>query len=64
MCRKASVALIRKMVHYGSETVLTDVALMSAFGSELMEVIANVLEKEVSMGRTDSYKCSYHDRQV
>jgi hypothetical protein len=35
------------MVHYGSETVLTEIAGMSAFMSEMTEVIANVLEKEV-----------------
>jgi hypothetical protein len=45
--QKASFALIRKMVHYGSETVLTEIAGMSAFMSEMTEVIANVLEKEV-----------------
>ena len=52
-CRKASLALIRKMVHYaqpGLLAELTETDLLSInFASQLVEVIAIVLDNEVCM---------------
>ena len=50
--RKASLALIRKMVHYATGSVLLalcDPELLSVnFGVQLVQVIAIVLDNEVS----------------
>ena len=51
-CRKASLALIRKMVHYMTAPLLAEISspdyLTTNFGSQLVEVLAVVLDSEVT----------------
>ena len=49
--RKASLALVRKMIHYTSPTLLSDVCTAegSNFTQVLVEVLAAVLDHEVSV---------------
>ena len=52
-CRKAILILLRKMVHYASPAVLQQLCavdfLSINFGSQLVQVIAIVLDSDVSV---------------
>lgn len=51
VCRKASLALIRKMVHYSSEVLLKEVCDSETahnLPTVLVEITATVLDQEVS----------------
>ena len=50
--RKAALGLIRKMVHYSGEEHLKELAKLSGFASGLVEVLANVIENEVTRFKT------------
>ena len=51
--RKASLALLRKMVHYVTSTLLDDICSLEGsgvnFGSQLVEVLSTVLDNEVML---------------
>ena len=46
--RRASLSLIKKMVHYIQVSLLTEVMDQGNFGSQIVEVLAMVLDHEVS----------------
>jgi E3 ubiquitin-protein ligase HECTD1 len=51
LCRKASLALLRKMIHYVTPTLLDEICSQEGssvnFGSQLVEVLSIVLDNEV-----------------
>lgn len=60
--RKSSLNLIRKMIHYIQPQLLTEMCSSDsptyAVGTMLVEVIANVLDNEVSKDFFAHYCCS------
>lgn len=50
-CRKASLALLRKMIHYVTPALLDEICSVEGnsvnFGSQLVEVLSTVLDNEV-----------------
>lgn len=59
--RKASLALIRKMVHYSSEVLLKEVCDSESghnLPTVLVEITATVLDQEVRVSQ--HFKCLYY----
>ena len=48
--RKATLALIRKMIHYASQVQLEELSQNLSFASVIVEVLSVVLDHEVSLG--------------
>ena len=48
--RKATLALMRKMIHYSSQVQLEELSQSSSFASVIVEVLSVVLDHEVSVG--------------
>ncbi|XP_064621516.1 E3 ubiquitin-protein ligase HECTD1-like isoform X2 [Lineus longissimus] len=52
--RRASLSLIKKMIHYIQMPLLVDVCAIGNFGSQLVEVLATVLDSEDDEGHLTS----------
>lgn len=50
--RKATLALMRKMIHYASQAQLEELSQNSTFASVIVEVLSVVLDHEVSVSIT------------
>ena len=59
--RKATLALMRKMIHYASQAQLEELSQNSTFASVIVEVLSVVLDHEVSVSITIKKKCLLPD---